>query len=283
MVGPRVPILDNHIHLDPFKGRNVEAVKEFEKLGGTHVIISHMPYDELPVRSSEDFQRAYDITVTLKERVNAETGVRAYATVGPYPGELVNLERIHGLEGAKDLMMRALDLASEYVKDGRALAIGEVGRPHFPVSPEIWSASNDVLRYAMAAAKQADCAIVLHTESATPESMKELAGMAHKAGLDTNRVVKHYCPPFVLPEENFGLMPSVLASREAVDAALGKGLRFMMETDFLDDPKRPGAVLALTTVAKRTNQLMDKGVMRYDDAYQIHYDNPRRTYGEAYL
>ena len=283
MVGPRVPILDNHIHLDPFKGRNIEAVREFEKLGGTHVIISHMPYEELPIRRFEDFQKVYDVTVALKERVNEETGVRAYATVGPYPGELVDLERIHGLETAKGIMMRALDLAAEYVKDGRALAIGEVGRPHFPVSTEIWSASNDVLRYAMAAAKQTDCAIVLHTESATPESMKELAGMAHEAGLDTKRVVKHYCPPFVLPEENFGLMPSVLASKEAVDTALGKGLRFMMETDFLDDPKRPGAVLALTTVAKRTNQLMDRGVMRYDDAYQIHYDNPRHTYGEAYL
>lgn len=283
MVGSRVPILDNHIHLDPFKGRNIEAVKEFEKLGGTHVIISHMPYEELPVRRFEDFQKVYDITVTLKERVNEETGVRAYATVGPYPGELVSLERIHGLETAKDIMMKALDLAAQYVKDGRALAIGEVGRPHFPVSTEIWSASNDVLRYAMAAAKQTDCAIVLHTESATPESMKELAGMAHDAGLDTKRVVKHYCPPFVLPEENFGLMPSVLASKEAIDTALSKGLRFMMETDFLDDPKRPGAVLALTTVAKRTNQLMDKGMMRYDDAYQIHYDNPRHTYGEAYL
>lgn len=283
MVGPRVPILDNHIHLDPFKGRNVEAVKDFERLGGTHVIISHMPYEELPVRNIEDFRRAFDITIALKERVNEETGVRAYATVGPYPGELVNLEKIHGLEVAKDIMVKGLDLAAEYVKEGKALAIGEVGRPHFPVSSEVWDRSNEVLRYAMATAKRTDCAIVLHTESATPESMKELADIAHKVGLDTRRVVKHYCPPFVLPEENFGLMPSVLASKEAVDAALAKGLRFMMETDFLDDPRRPGAVLALTTVAKRTNHLIEKGVMRLDDAYQIHYDNPRRTYGDEYL
>ena len=278
MAIPKIPILDNHVHLDPFKGRHVEAVKDFEKLGGTHIIISHMPYEERPVKSIGDFRRSYDITIALKERVNAETNVRAHATVGPYPAELIGLEKIHGLQRAEDIMMEALDLAGDYVKEGKALAIGEVGRPHFPVSPEIWEASNEILSHAMRTAKETGCAIVLHTESATPAIMKELADMAHRVGLDTARVVKHYCAPFVLPEENHGLMPSVLASKDAIDVALGKGLRFMMETDFLDDPSRPGAVLNITTVPKRTNQLMQKGVMRLDDAYQIHHDNPRRTY-----
>jgi len=273
-----IPILDNHVHLDPFKGRHVEAVKDFEKLGGTHLIISHMPYEERPVKDIDDFRACYDITIALKDRVNAETNVRAHATVGPYPAELIELEKIHGLQRAKEIMMEALGLAGDYVREGRALAIGEVGRPHFPVSPEIWDASNEIMSHAMRIAKETECAIVLHTESASPEIMGELAEMARKVGLDTARVVKHYCAPFVLPEENHGLMPSVLASKDAIDKALGKGLRFLMETDFLDDPRRPGAVLNITTVPKRTNQLIQKGVMRLDDAYQIHYDNPRRTY-----
>jgi TatD-related deoxyribonuclease len=274
----KVPILDNHVHLDPFKGRQVEAVKDFERVGGTHIIISHMPYEERPVKDIEGFRQGYDITIGLKDRVNSETNVQAHATVGPYPAELISLEKIYGLQRAKEIMMKALDLASDYVKEGKALAIGEVGRPHFPVSPEIWEASNEILSYAMATAKETGCAVVLHTESATPAIMKELADMARKVGLDTARVVKHYCAPFVLPEENHGLMPSVLASKDAIDKAFGKGLRFMMETDFLDDPGRPGAVLNITTVPKRTAQLIQKGVMRLDDAYQIHYDNPRRTY-----
>jgi TatD-related deoxyribonuclease len=278
MTASNIPILDNHVHLDPFKGRHVDAVKEFEKLGGTHIIISHMPYEERPVKNLDGFREGYDITIALKDKVNSDTNVRAHATVGPYPAELIELEKIHGLQRAKEIMMEALDLAGIYVQDGKALAIGEVGRPHFPVSPKIWEASNEILSHAMRTAKETGCAIVLHTESATTETMKELADMAHKVGLDTARVVKHYCAPFVLPEENHGLMPSVLASKDAIDVALGKGLRFMMETDFLDDPRRPGAVLNITTVPKRTNQLMQKGVLRLDDAYQIHYDNPRRTY-----
>ena len=277
-----VPILDNHVHLDPIKGRHVDSVREFERAGGTHIIISHMRYDETLVRSADDFRRSFDVTISSKDRVNKETGVKAYATVGPYPVELLDLEKIHGLEAAKEIMLRAMDIAAEYVKDGRALAIGEVGRPHFPVSRDVWHASNDILQHGMRLAREVGCAIVLHTESATPESMKELAEMADRVGLARNKVVKHYCPPFVLPEENHGLMPSVLAGKDAAKAALTKGTRFLMETDFLDDPKRPGAVLAIATVPKRTLGLMKQGLMTEEQAHKIHRDNPRETYGHAF-
>ena len=277
-----VPILDNHVHLEPVRGRNVEAVRDFEKQGGTHLIISHLPYEEVHVKAAEDFRRGFEITVSLKDRVNKETRVKAYATVGPYPAELLELEKLHGLERAKEIMIEAMEIAAEFVKEGKALAIGEVGRPHFPVSTEVWRASNDILRAGMRIAKQTGCAIVLHTESATPTSMKELAGMANELGLDTNRVVKHYSPPLITPEENFGLMPSVLAGKDAIREALGKGTRFLMETDFLDDPRRPGAVLAITTVPKRTIALLNQRLMTEEQAHKIHRDNAVAAYGSLF-
>ena len=167
-------------------------------------------------------------------------------------------------------------------REGKAIAIGEVGRPHFDVSDAIWDASNEILSHAMALARDVDCAIVLHTESGTVGTMEELAEMADAAGLDRGRVVKHYCPPAILQEENFGLMPSVLAGKDATREALAKGSRFLMETDFLDDPGRPGAVLAITTVPKRTLSLLDEGAMTEEQAYAIHVENPRRAYGSAF-
>ena len=278
-----VPILDNHVHLEPVRGRNVDAVKDFASHGGTHLIVSHLPYEEIPVRSADDFRRGFEATIATVERVNAETEVKAFATVGPYPVELLELAATHGLAKAKEIMLEAMEIAAEFVRNGDALAIGEVGRPHFEVSPEILLASNEILFHGMRLAREVDCAIVLHTESALPAGMKGLAEMADRAGLDRGRVVKHYCGPLIRQDENFGLMPSVLASRENVEAALSKGLRFMMETDFLDDPRRPGAVLAITTVPKRTHQLIEKKQLRLDDAYQIHYDNARMTYGPRFV
>lgn len=278
-----VPILDNHVHLEPVKGRNVDAVKDFAAHGGTHIIVSHLPYEEAPVRTAEDFRRSFEITVATVDRVNAETEVKAFATVGPYPVELLELAKVHGLPRAKDIMLEGMVIAAEFVSNGDAIAIGEVGRPHFEVPDDVLRASNEILLSGMKLAREAGCAIVLHTESATPASMKGLAEMADAAGLDRGKVVKHYCGPLVKQEENFGLMPSVLASRENVESALSKGLRFLMETDFLDDPTRPGAVLSITTVPKRTQQLIQKKLLRLDDAYQIHYDNARMTYGPRFV
>ena len=277
-----VPILDNHIHLEPFKGRNVESVRDFERQGGTHIVISSLPYGEAPVKMPDDFRKGYDLTVSMKDRVNKETGVRAFATVGPYPAELMDLEKIHGLKKAEEIMMDGMDIAAEYVREGKALAIGEVGRPHFPVSKAEWNSSNDIMTRAMTLAKEIGCALVLHTESATTASMKELAEMAEKAGLDKSKVIKHYSPPLILPEENFGLMPSVLAGKEAVKEALLKGDRFLLETDFLDDPRRPGAVMAITTVPRRTRMFMQQGIMTEEQAYKIHVENPKRTYGDSF-
>jgi len=277
-----LPILDNHVHLEPVRGRHVDSVREFERQGGTHIIISQLPYEEIQVKNAVDFRKSFDATVAIKDRVNQETGVKAYATVGPYPVELLELEKIHGLEMAKLIMIEAMDIAAEYVREGKALAIGEVGRPHFPVSTEVWQASNEILIHGMKLAKDVGCAIVLHTESATKESMRELAGFADKSGLERGKVVKHYCPPLIREEENFGLMPSVLAGKNAIKDALSKGSRFLMETDFLDDPRRPGAVLAITTVPKRTKAFLQQRLMSEEQAYKIHEDNPKATYGSGF-
>jgi len=277
-----VPILDNHAHLEPLIGRHVEAVRDFERAGGTHIIISHLPYDHLRVSTAEDFRKGFEETVRLKDRVNAETSVKAFATVGPYPVELLHLEKKLGFERAKDLMMRGMEIAAEFVREGKALAIGEIGRPHFPVTDEQLDASNAIMSYGMSLGKELGCAVVLHTESATTGSMRELAEMADKVGLARWKLVKHYCPPLVLEEENFGLMPSVLAGRDAVKEALAKGTRFMMETDFLDDPRRPGAVLDIKTVPKRTKTMMEQGLMTEEQAHEVHQENPRRTYGDFF-
>ena len=50
-----------------------------------------------------------------------------------------------------------------------------------------------------------------------------------------------------------------------------------METDFLDDPDRPGAVLGPRTVPSRVRWLREEG---YDGAMRTaHVETPARVYG----
>jgi TatD-related deoxyribonuclease len=271
------PILDNHLHLQP-QGGNVVEMMKFEGAGGTHAILSNLPYKGIKIKTGNDFRAQYDVTVELAERCNTGTGVKVYAFLGPYPAHLPWLWDGMGAK-AVEVMMEGMDIAAEYVKEGKALGIGEIGRPHFPVSEVIWRHSNDIMKHGMRLAKELDCAVQLHTESAGPEVWRELAGFADEVGLGKEKVVKHYSGAAILPEENFGLFPSVLASRTNIKAAAGKGSRFMMETDFLDDPRRPGAVMAPATVPKRTKAMLEKGVFDEEMVFKIHKEWPETIYG----
>jgi TatD-related deoxyribonuclease len=214
----------------------------------------------------------------LAKLVCEKTSVKVYTSLGPYPVELLRLEEKIGLEKGKGVMLRGMDIAGKFVEEGQAVALGEIGRPHFPVSEKIMEISNEVMKYGMQLATDIGCAVVLHTESASPEVFKELAELADSVGLPRNKVVKHYSPPIVREEDNYGLFPSVLAGEKAVKEALSKGTRFMLETDFLDDPKRPGAVLGIKTVPKRTKALLEEGILSEDDLLAIHKENPESVY-----
>jgi len=271
-------ILDDHMHLQP-EGRHVAAMKDFEKAGGTHAILCHIPYKGVNIKKGQDFLGQYQITLDLAERCRRETGVKVFTMLGPYPGHVAWLWDSLGPEATVRAMREGMEIAADLVREGKALGIGEIGRPHFPVSPEIWAASNETMLYGMKLAKEAGCTVQLHTESAGPEAWKELAGMADSVGLPRERVVKHYSGPAILDNENFGLFPSVLSSKDNILAAAKKGQRFMMETDFIDDPRRPGAVFAPATVPKRTRAMLEAGIFTEDTVAKVHGEWPRKIYG----
>jgi TatD-related deoxyribonuclease len=165
------------------------------------------------------------------------------------------------------------------VLEGQAVAIGEVGRPHYEVAPEEMEIHNRLLLYAMELARDADCPVQLHTESAGPEEFLEFARLADQAGLKREKVIKHFSGPLVLPEENYGLTPSLISSGDVIRNGLKKGTNFLMETDYLDDLSRPGAVLGPKTVPRRTRKLLNSGLISEEDAYRIHVENVERLYG----
>jgi len=202
-----------------------------------------------------------------------------FVTVGPYPADYLRLKDHFERNTVMDIMKKGIDVAAELCQSNKCIAIGEIGRPHFPVDEQILEDANMILRYGMEKAREVDAPVVLHTESATPEQCKELVEMGKKAGLSSEKIVKHFAPPLIKPEENYGLMPSVLASKQNIVEALEKGSRFLMETDYIDDSHRPGAVLGPKTVPRVTKSLVDNNIMSEEQAYMIHKEIPEKTYG----
>jgi len=196
---------------------------------------------------------------------------RAWPVLGVHPGLISRLVDERGVSpaAARDLMCGGLDVAAEFVADGRALAV-KSGRPHYDVSDAVWDASNAVTRHAFEIAADVGCAVQLHTEAS--EDLTDLAAAAEAVGLDPTRVVKHYAAGRLA-----GPTPSVMSEKDRLERAAESGEPFLMETDFVDDPDRPGMVLGPKTVPRRVRWLLDAG---YDDAVRrAHVETPAAVYG----
>ena len=273
-----IPIYDDHLHLSP-SGLNVEAAKQFQKAGGTGMTLVTLPFTEfVEISEGSDFLRTYEITLSMAEKVRESTDLKVNVAVGPYPVSGLWLKERFGLERAEDMMIEGMELAARLVSEGKANALGEIGRPHFPVDDQsIIESSNRILLRGMELARELDCPVMIHCESEAG-TFQSLAQIADEAGLDRGMVIKHSSPPMVTDDENLGIMPSIPASRTSIKEAIMKNDRFMLETDYIDDPQRPGSFMSITTVPKRINGYLQSGELTEENVYRICEDIPRSLY-----
>ncbi|MFW5922407.1 MAG: TatD family hydrolase [Halodesulfurarchaeum sp.] len=266
------PVLDNHLHLDR-EGQGVEAVRDFARSGGTHLLVVNKPSWHLgvEVETGADFEAVFEATRSLVVDAAAVLPGTAWPVLGVHPALISRLvdDRGMGVEAARDLMKAGIDVAGEYAAAGDAVAI-KSGRPHYDVDRAVWDASNQVLRHALDVAADAGVAVQLHTEET--EDLGQIGEWATNVGLPPERVVKHYSTGRLS-----GVTASVMSRKGFLQTAIEQGEPFLMETDFIDDPDRPGAVMGPKTVPRRVNWLLENG---HDDAVEgAHVETPAALYG----
>ncbi|MFB6082575.1 MAG: TatD family hydrolase [Halanaeroarchaeum sp.] len=267
------PVLDDHLHLDPRHGRGIEAVKDFARSGGTHLLVVNKPSWLLGVEpeTGEDFAAVFEETIEVVEAASEVLRGRAWPVLGVHPALVSRLIEDRGFDpdGAADLMKDGLETAAEYAATGPAVAL-KSGRPHYDVTDAVWEASNEVLRRALELGAETGVAVQLHTEQT--RDLTAVAEWAEDAGLPPERVVKHYASG-----ELAGVTPSVMCQKDYLETAVETGAPFLMETDFVDDPDRPGAVMGPKTVPRRVDWLLEEG---HETAVRrAHVDVPEVVYG----
>ncbi len=268
-------ITDDHMHI--YNNLKLKALEQFKRAGGTHVFLVNLLSKNYGLKPSkpEDFLEIFERHVRLVEKANKI--VRAFAVIGVHPAEITILGERIGFESASEIMKSALDLAGKLIEEGKAVAL-KSGRPHYKVSKGVWRLSNDVMLHAFEVARDVGCAVQIHTESYTYDGMKEIAEMADEVGLKRFKVVKHFSPPKVKEFEELGLFPSVICLDDYALMAANEGDRFMLETDYIDDKDRPGAVLGPKTVPRKVRELIEHGFDE-DFVYKICVENVEKVYG----
>ena len=283
------PVVDQHIHLDR-SNRYLSAIEEFVRVGGTGIMLVHKPgfSGTLPV-DKEGYRRAYSETILMAEEVRKKFAISVGVVIGPHPVAWERQISELGIDRASELHLESVDLALELIEQGKAHCLGEVGRPHYEVSEEKWTQANENLSHIMAEAAISKVPIQLHVEDAGEQTYSEISQLAIQSGLPLSQTVRHYAPADVSANFTHGLACTVSVGRGSVEGLLSTHANasapWGMETDFLDDPRRPGAVLGPKTIPKRTDELCAALLVENDQndvenlLLKIHSEWPSKLYG----
>ncbi|MFB6197521.1 MAG: TatD family hydrolase, partial [Halobacteriaceae archaeon] len=139
------PILDNHLHLDLENGKGIDAVRDFSRVGGTHLLVVNKPSWQLDVAVEEggDFDVVFEKTIDIATRATEVLDGRAWAVLGVHPTLITRLveEREFDPGMAANLMKAGIDRAGNFAKRDDVVAL-KSGRPHYDTSKAVWEASN---------------------------------------------------------------------------------------------------------------------------------------------
>lgn len=245
MTDDKYVIFDNHMHLNP-EGRFLEAVDMFLRSGGNSFNLVNLPDAALGL--DHYYETLYERTVSMARIIREEKEFNPPVTLGPYPLDYFRMEK-SGMDPVRG-MKAAVDLACRYISDGEAHAIGEVGRPHFPVAEKVTEDSNTIIQYCMERAADLGCPVILHTDDLDADGYRLLEKLADRAGLEHGMVVKHHALPQDLGLDT-DIRRSVLASKSNTRKACLSGKPFLLETDYVDDPALGWKVIPPDSVPRR--------------------------------
>ena len=287
------PIIDNHFHLNR-NGRYLSAAEDFRNAGGTGLILVHCPNFQTPPVTSGEHRETYHDTVLMAEQVREKVGINVRVVLGPHPAAFAHQFETwfdkDGEKGAQKAIENyndSIDIALEFIHEGKAVAIGEVGRPHWKTSTEVFELSNQLLEETMNLSRKEKIPLQLHMEENGNQTYADLEAMAERVGLNPFNLVRHFAPADVSTKMVGKITPSVNLGKDGVKKLIetcnSSHHGFMLETDFMDDPRRPGAVLGPKTVPKRTQYLAsvaEENGLNEEIFFTMHQELPNKIYGE---
>jgi len=269
-----VPAADAHCHLNPVKGLGGKLVaRKFKEKGGWFLAVVYLPpwHYGLKATSIKDYVKAYELVASEKKAVE-KAGVKCKVLVGFHPAEPVKLAEMGWSSGDISKLIDALFVHVErMLKEGLADGIGEVGRPHFQAKPEHVLLAEKAMARAMELAKDYGVPVHLHLENLGELTVSTVAPLARAAGI-AKKVVVHHAYGKTLKAAIAAGLGATAPVRKGVLEALKNAPAYAFESDFLDDPKRPGVVAYPWEVASVVNELVDSEVASAEYMYKVNVD-----------
>ncbi len=274
---------DAHLHVNSLRGIGAEKVaRRFKREGGWFMAIIALPpyHYGFTEPTIDSYKKALNVLIGDVHKVKNE-GLKVAAFMGVHPAEIEHYYR-QGLRGERAfrLLEEVLKLLETAFKEGLIQGIGEVGRPHYSTSPERAILAEVVMMRSLILAKDLGALVQLHLEQggyATAYSIKLLVDVLK---LDVSKVVIHHASLETAKwAEELGLLFTAPIKQFDEKYVSLKALKCMVESDFLDDPTRPGTSAYPWEIPRVISSYVSRGLLTEDYAYKILVDNVVKYFG----
>lgn len=274
---------DAHLHSNPVKGLGAGRISaKFRKEGGWFIALVALPphYYGIEEINIESYRRVLDI-LNREAKAAVENGVKVVRLMGFHPAEVDEYYK-QGIKGRRlyELAEKVLNLIEDALKNGLLDGIGEVGRQHYGTSVERIVVSEAIMIRALEIARNYDAVVHLHLEQGgwvTAYSIKKLRDLI---GFKHSKIILHHSAiDTAVSAEELGLgytIPIKSFNKEAVSLKLSNA---MIESDFIDDPGRPGVASYPWEIPRVIRNYLEDNLVDDEYVYRVMVDNVSRYYG----
>ncbi len=274
--------VDAHAHASAVGLGYEDVVRRFRAAGGRLIVLVQLNPGSYGLSESlEGVARSLEAHVSLCNRVKREYG-GVLCLGGLHPATVDKLLRASGnpVETYRRLESEYVGRLESLLREGLIDGLGEFGRPHFPTMPESWAANELLLLRALEVARDANAVVHVHSENAGLLTLESLRVFVERAGVSRERVLVHHAPPshaHLYAEEGFYV--SVVGKSRAVGELGSECSNVLVESDYLDDPRRPGAVMYPWDIEREVSRAVEDGLLTSKCAERVLRENPSVYYG----
>ncbi len=279
-------VSDGHSHVSPLGLGGREVARKFREAGGWFIALVSLPPNHYGLNYTvEDVIRSFEIHVRQCAEASGE-GVEVACLAGVHPSVIDRWVRASGPSRTAEVVKNVeavLNVLRRYRAEGLIDGYGEFGRPHYKALPESVIANELVTIKVLELMKDLGGVVHLHLEQAGEATALSVDALARSANLSvrlkSNVVLHHSTIAVGEAAEHLGFSYTLTARSELLMKALSKGLRgFIPESDFIDDPRRPGVVMYPWEIAVESQKLLNSGVGE-EMLLKVMVDNVVKLYG----
>ena len=286
-----VPIADGHTHTNPVRGMGASRIAPlFKKSGGWFMaLVTLSPWSYgIDFNGLESYKQAIDVLIRECMSIEEE-GLKAACIAGIHPADvdkLIDKYKIPPVE-VVELGVKVIDYVAELCREGVLDGIGEVGHQHYKTTVEKMLISHRILEYALEKAKDYECVVHMHLENAGEITVDLIDYTVTRLGIPVDakkRLIFHHSKPNMIKyASGLGYSSTLPGIPRLLEHAVGRlEPVYIPESDHIDDPARPGAVVYPWDMATTIQKMHESGIVDEEYLYKINIDNIERVYGASY-